>query len=57
MSFSKHVLGAAPVLASWAAQSPVCPPDTRVSVMSVPEPEVFHPDVFVSKFGLRTKFG
>jgi len=25
--------------------------------MSVPEPEVFHPDVFVSKFGLRTKFG
>src|SRR5215211_7923319 len=48
-SFSWQVVAAVPPFASAAAHWPLWPPNTRVSVTPAPEPEVFHPDVSVSK--------
>ena len=57
-SFSTHVAAVVPALVSCAAQLPEWPPATRLSVMLVlPDPEVFHPDVLVSKPGLPTRLG
>ena len=47
---------AGPLLVSWAAQAPECPPATRASAIVAPPPEVFHPDVPVSNPGLPTRF-
>ena len=46
-----------PVLVSLAAQLPLWPPATRLSVMSAPDPEVFQPVRSVSKPGLPTRLG
>ena len=54
-SLRRHVAFVVPPFVTWAAQPPVCPPATLVSVTPVPEPEVFQPLRLVSKPGLPTK--
>ena len=44
-----------PVLLICAAQLPECPADTLVSTTPAPEPDVFHPEVSVSKPGFVTR--
>ena len=43
------------VLFICAAQLPECPPDTLVSTTPALEPDVFHPEVSVSKPGFVTR--
>jgi hypothetical protein len=45
-----------PVFLSSAAQPPLWPPETRVRVTFVPDPDVFQPERSVSNPGFRTKF-